>query len=254
MRRSYPRSSALALLTVGLAACTSGATATGPSTSLASGTTGGSTKTSTSASRPRVVAPGRSRLGLERADGCDDLLTRLCTLATAHVTSWGLDAPGPRWYAMEGDVARPKAGAPATVAASTAARAAAPAEGSSGTNTQEVGVDEGDQVENDGRYVYSVLDGRLRVVDTTSGQQSSTALPENTGQHQLVLDGDRLVVVSGGWSAGARGAATGGIAMPVNSYGSTVVTVFDVSDALKPTVTQRRVLEGTAIAVGRPQG
>ena len=37
--------------------------------------------------------------------------------------------------------------------------------GSSGTNTQEAGVDEGDLVENDGQRVYSVVDGRLRIVD-----------------------------------------------------------------------------------------
>ena len=53
-----------------------------------------------------------------------------------------------------------------TVAAAAAVRdEAAPSTaggGSSTTNTQEADVDEGDLVENDGHYLYSVVDGRLR--------------------------------------------------------------------------------------------
>ena len=54
-------------------------------------------------------------------------------------------------------------------------QAAAPEGGTSGTNTQEAGVDEGDLVETDGRYVYTIVDGRtLTIVDTVEGTKTGT--------------------------------------------------------------------------------
>jgi hypothetical protein len=66
---------------------------------------------------------------------------------------------------------------------------------SSTTNTQEADVDEGDIVDSDGRRLFSVVDGRLRVIDIATGAQlADIALP--AGQHQIVLAGNRLLVAS----------------------------------------------------------
>ena len=246
-RSSYANTTALAALSLGLVACSSGTTTTATPSSSPTSTKVSSSTSSSTAPRSRSVAPGRSRLGLEPVDGCDELLARLRSLATDHVTAWGLDVPGPYRLAMDDAGMRTAAGVAAPPANAPAAGAA---EQSSGTNTQEAGVDEGDQVENDGRYVFSVLDGRLRIVDTTTGEQASTELPGNGGQHQLVLDGPRLVVVSGAWNA----SRFTDVAMPMYGYGSTVVTVYDVTKPLKPTVTQRRQLEGSALAVRAANG
>jgi uncharacterized secreted protein with C-terminal beta-propeller domain len=65
----------------------------------------------------------------------------------------------------------------------------APGSGTSTTNTQEAGVDEGDLTETDGRFVYSVLDDRLRSVDLdteTFGERGRAPLR----RAQLILFGD----------------------------------------------------------------
>ena len=257
MRRTRPSRSLLGLLTTGLAAglvgCSSVPVVSSPRSTGVNGAT-------TSTGAPNPAGPGRSRLRLEPVDSCATLLARLRSLATGHVTAWGLDSPGPYGYGYgyAGDVRTWGAGVPTTMAGAaatapasrTAAGPTADAAGaSSGTNTQEAGVDEGDQVDNDGRHVFSVLDGRLRVLDTVDGTQASVSLPANTGPHQLVLDGGRLVVVSPSYVT-----QTGEDVVYGASDGATAVTVFDVSDAMHPTVVKRRVLDGQVVAVRSAKG
>ena len=99
------------------------------------------------------------------------------------------------------------------------------------TNTQEVDVDEGDIVETDGRFVYSIVDNRLRSVDL----DSSILLEEidlPTGDSQMILSGGRLVVVTSQWEATA----------------DTVVTTYAV-DAGDLTFEGRTHLEGQQVSV-----
>lgn len=75
------------------------------------------------------------------------------------------------------------------------------------TNTQEIDVDEGDIVETDGRYVYSIIDNRLRSVDLdTSTLLNEIDLPR--GEAQMILNGDRLIVVSTLWDVSASAIMT----------------------------------------------
>ena len=70
-----------------------------------------------------------------------------------------------------------------------APRAAAAGQDFSGTNTQEVGVDEGDIVETDGDYVYVANTDGLRIVSVDDAEVvAEPELPQ--GSHQLLLDGD----------------------------------------------------------------
>ncbi len=273
MRRPRPSRPSLALaaagLTVTLVGCSSGGGGAGPtSTPAGSGSTvapaaTATTSTSTaptsrpptgsSSTLPIVGGPGKGRL-LATVGSCDALLARLKDLALDHVTAWGLDAYGGGFY---GPV-------PAGAAATTAASRAAPTDskafsaagggsgGSSGTNVQEQGVDEGDQVENDGRHVYTVLDGRLHIVDTVTGEVATGPIAPELGAHQLVLDGDRLVVVSSGWGP----IGIGGGAMPYygGGYGTTTVTVLDVTNPMAPKVAEQRRLDGSALAVRSADG
>ena len=99
------------------------------------------------------------------------------------------------------------------------------------TNTQEIDVDEGDIVETDGRFVYSIVDNRLRSVDL----DSATLLDEidlPTGESQMILSGARLIVVTSQWDATA----------------DTVVTIFGVADG-KLTFESRTHLEGQQVSV-----
>ena len=76
----------------------------------------------------------------------------------------------------------------------------APLPGTSTTNTQEMNVDEGDIVETDGRYVYSIIDNRVRSVDIDNAVLlSEIDLPQ--GDSQMVLAGDHLVVATMTWTS-----------------------------------------------------
>ena len=84
----------------------------------------------------------------------------------------------------------------------TARGAAPPTQGVdfSGTNVQEEGVDEPDIVKTDGNTVYAVANGRLNAVDVRNAKPlllDSIAL-DPAMNHELLLHGDRLMVLSRG--------------------------------------------------------
>jgi uncharacterized secreted protein with C-terminal beta-propeller domain len=125
------------------------------------------------------------------------------------------------------------------MAASTEAPAAedssgadfAPLPGTSTTNTQEANVDEGDIVETDGRFVYSIIDNRVRSVDIDNEVLiSEIDLPQ--GDSQMVLAGNQLVVATMTWT----------------SVADTIVSNFDISDGAL-TLNRRDHLEGSLVSV-----
>jgi uncharacterized secreted protein with C-terminal beta-propeller domain len=66
------------------------------------------------------------------------------------------------------------------------------------TNVQEGGVDEADTVKTDGRRLFAVAAGQLRAIDVRAGALrplGTLALPEG-GAHELLLHGDRLLVLT----------------------------------------------------------
>ena len=137
--------------------------------------------------------------------------------------------------------------APAVAQPGEATAAAAPASadgsaaranggGTSTTNVQEAGVDEGDEVETDGRYVYTAIgQGAVRILDTTSGTIVATLPAFGNGQEpQLILDGTRLAVTR----------------TLSDQYGpETVVELWSVLNPGQPQLLGRTHLEGNALAV-----
>ncbi|MFF5986814.1 beta-propeller domain-containing protein [Prauserella flavalba] len=65
----------------------------------------------------------------------------------------------------------------------------------SGTNNHEAGVEEPDLLQTDGRRVVTVADGRLRVIDVASRRVTSTMDLPGGWAGELLLDGDRALVV-----------------------------------------------------------
>ncbi|HEX4428987.1 MAG TPA: beta-propeller domain-containing protein [Frankiaceae bacterium] len=113
------------------------------------------------------------------------------------------------------------------------------------TNTQVKGVDEPDLAKTDGRYLIS-LDGQLlRIVDVRTAKLRATlALPQPGSE--LLLSGDRVVVLSGATSVGVYPVASGVEDYgPARSYlgyantGTTAATVIDISNPDAPSVTHR---------------
>jgi len=101
----------------------------------------------------------------------------------------------------------------------------------SGTNVQEVGVDEPDIVKTDGRRVFTVTDRTLRVIDVASGTVTGTLALDGYG-HTLLLRGDRLLTIA------AKGTGMGPMPRPVAPdftpvADATIVTELDVANAPK---------------------
>ena len=209
--------------------------------------------TATSTTVPGTTVPGTTVIRPDRPQGfapgqlaffgdCPALLGYMQTEATERVTAWGLGGGG--IYPMNERVmtATDATAAGAPTASAEVGRSAAPAStpavppdasagGFSETNTQEVGVDEGDIVETDGEYVYVANSDGLRIVRVADAQVvGQPELPN--GSHQLLLDGDRLLVVT----SSSDGAA------------DTIVSLFDVSDPTNATLLRRSHLEGSVVA------
>lgn len=148
--------------------------------------------------------PDGGRVGLVAFDSCENARQELVRAATPHVGPYGLVVPTAR-----------TAGSPSVSARedSAAGGAAAPAPATpehSTTTVHEAGVDEPDVVKTDGRRLVSVVDGRLRVVDLASRAVTTVAGLPSGPSTQLLLHGDRALVVVGQVAVRRAGATAGG--------------------------------------------
>lgn len=213
---------------------TTGAT---PTTEPTAGTTAGTVAPNTSPEGSDTGGPqgfGTDRLNF--FGECPALLEYMQTEASKRVTPWGLDGGfGPRLE--NGEVLATDDFAVAEESSADLA-ATAPAEVDfSGTNTQEIGVDEGDIVETDGSYVYVADQRGLQIVSVADAEVvAEPELPE--GQQQMILDGTRLMVVTSGWSGAS----------------DTIVSTYDVSDPTAPELLRRTHLEGAVVATRSADG
>ena len=246
-RRLIPLTLATAALVVASACTSDGSTGSATTTDGSATTTEASSSTvpstepgdttPTTAPRPQ----GFASANLEFFGDCDALLGYMQTEASQRVTAWGLDGGGyygggdGRVMTAEDTASNESAGAPDM--APTPEGGGVQGEDFSGTNVQEVGVDEGDIVETDGTYVYVANSEGLRIVSVADAEVvAKPELPD--GGHQMLLDGDRLVVVTSSWSGSA----------------DTIVSVFDVADPTNPTLLRRSHLEGSVVATRSVDG
>lgn len=159
---------------------------------LIGGTDGGDT--------PPVIDP--SKIALVSYGDCDTALSELKQAALDHVGEFGVGIEyggggaipdldrGSDGAGAAQENAAPMAEAPADAAAPEAPK-------HSGTNTHEEGVDEPDLVKTDGRRLVTIADGTLRVVDVASRAQTGTLELPGGYATQLLIDGDRALVMSG---------------------------------------------------------
>ncbi len=201
------------------------------------GTTASSTRPGPSNPSGTTTTAGTQPLGFAGASlqffgDCPALAEHMRDVAGARVTPWGLEGdhyyggPFPVEEAMD-DAA---VDVEATVAASSDGDASAEPN-FSGTNVQEVGVDEGDVVETDGEYIYVADHSGVRIVRVDDAEIAAT-IETPGGGHELLLDGARLTVVTRSWDGSA----------------DTIVSVYDVSDPSSPELVTREHLEGALLA------
>ncbi len=207
--------------------------------------------------QPRTAAAGLGnatnagfRGQLVGYDSCSGLLDALHARARAVVGPYGFGyqlLPG-RGLEYSRPSASSLAPAPSSLASS------APLTHST-TNTQVAGVDEPDIAKTDGRYLVS-LDGQLlHIVDVRTAKLRAT-LPLPQPGSELLLAGDRVVVLSGE-SGGYNGYPMAGGAFigpgPVRFYPSTTTatttaTVVDISNPDAPAVTHRWTFDARELA------
>ena len=203
-----------------------------------------------------VTGPGGQDLvltsALEPFAACDDLLAYFKDEALDRVGPYGLDGGG-MVVAETTDAAAAGGDAPAPEAARSSS--APPVEGQnySGTNNQEAGVDEADIVKTDGRIIATVVQGQLQVIDLDRRSEVASTLTLEGWNHQLLLDGDRLLVVGegDGGSGGPMpldGPAPMDVArsgMPGGMHGISTLTLVDLSDPADARIEQTLTLDGS---------
>jgi len=211
------------------------------------------------------AAPPQRRLtdlelasSLRRFDSCDALRAWAREELAPRVGAYGFSGgsypggPVPATTAAE-DMARASGGdaSGGSSGATQPAPAVAPSPEFSGTNVQVEGVDEPDIVKTDGKRIVSIVDGKLRLssAETAAAVLDTLALPDGMYDAQLLLAGDRILVVGTtgyaqvGWEDIARDAAT---AATPDLPGTRVVQVDIAGDHL--TIGDTFVLDGNFIS------
>jgi hypothetical protein len=232
------RAAGVFVLTVslaGLTGCIADDPDAAPPTSTTPASTTGEQTPPASNDGPRFGGFGSSRMGF--FSDCPQLLGYLREHTLERVTEWGL---GYGYYPYaRGDMAAAAETAAAAGDSSGGMESAPAATGPtySETNTQEVGVDEGDIVETNGTHLFVAGQDGVRIVDVAASDVAATlAVPQ--GSHQLILDGTRLMVATQPWSSGQE----------------IVVSLFDVADPAAPVLLERQHLEGSLVAARASDG
>ncbi|HSE10660.1 MAG TPA: beta-propeller domain-containing protein, partial [Nocardioidaceae bacterium] len=209
-----------------------------------------------------VVAPSGSLVGdvldlpaaaateLEPFAGCEELRQWYVDAALPHVTAWGLGG-GP---VMPLAVAEARATLDSAAQADAAGKAVS--NGPTGTNVQEAGVDEPDVAKTDGSLVAHVKGDRVVLNDVTGEEPrklSTVPLPRDFGSTEVLLVGDRLVVLGTVWQHWGGPIAAdempGRSILPYDgSQGMTRAVVVDVSDPSSPRVVDDTSFDGSLVS------
>lgn len=221
-------------ITTGVAAATSLAVAVGVGYTLGSGRD------------PDDVPPSDPPLALANADlslaaSCDDLLASYVDRALEQVGPYGWGGgPIVMFDAQATDMGVPSESAAGSErSAATTARTTS---NESGTNVQELGVDESDVVKVAGPLLLRMRDGELLAYDVSGDEPallSSTRLDDARGNDWIGDPGGELVVVDG--RAVVLGSSLDGR--------STTITTVDLADPTSPSIVDTTTIRGRASAV-----
>lgn len=121
------------------------------------------------------------------------------------------------------------------------------AEAYSGTNVREAGIDEGDVVKTDGKYLYVLHSGNsVKIVDIQNDtmEEILTLKPEDLGENieDMFIDGERLILVTSGQLSSMEESDPD--VYEVKSRVYTSVYVYDISDRSNPEISGKMTQEG----------
>lgn len=164
------------------------------------------------------------------------------------------------------DEAADMAGAPAPTMANAVGREAeksASDDGYSQTNVQVQGVDEADIIKTDGKYVYMLRGGQVKIVDARTPADLSVLatidFSDKTGfgPTEMYVDDGRLVVIGSRWMnypmPYGRGPADAKMMIwpPWGGTSRTDIRIYDVSNAAKPSLKRELSFEGSGVSTRR---
>ncbi len=180
------------------------------------------------------TAPAAQAAGLSRFEDCDSLRTWYVDHAVDEVGPWG-------W----GGRMRPLLRRETTMEIPGATAQDGLANGPTGTNTQEAGVDEPDVAKTDGTLVVRLEDGRDLVLTDVSGSRprrlADWTLPGDARAEGLLLLDDHVLLAG---TAGTLGREGGG-----PTLGSTELYDVDVSRPTSPHLAGHTTLSGRRLSL-----
>jgi len=205
-------------------------------------------------------APAAAATGLRPFDDCAELRDWYADAALDEVTAYGLDGSGGPNLLSRDLAASARAGTLATPEPVAEERSGAPVgNGATGTNVQEAGVDEPDIAKTDGSLTY-VVRGHSLVVTDVSGDAprvlSRLDLTRELYGAEMLLVGDRLVLIASGYSYGRGGPFAVDRMLPSYHGGShhTRIGIVDVSDPASPRLETQRTVEGGSLSAREHEG
>jgi hypothetical protein len=203
-----------------------------------------------------VHVPSATAGELERFVDCEELRQWYVDAALPHVTAWGLGG-GPLVPMPIVELGRDMRAATSEAVSGVTGQAVT--SNDTGTNVQEAGVDEPDLAKTDGSLVAHV-DRRQVVLTDTGGDEprrlSSVRLPRGLGAAELLLVGDRLVVLGSTWQVWRGPVASDVLDRRTTlPYGGgpamTQVLVVDVADPAAPRVEDDTTFDGQLVSARR---
>ena len=108
------------------------------------------------------------------------------------------------------------------------------------TNNQVQGIEEGDTVITDGRFIYSIVDNSVSIIDVKTLEiKSSIELKSNDYPSRLIIHENQLIITSTGWKETDK---NGGKSI-------TNVVIYDVTNGAKPVVLNEFAQDGDMVNV-----
>jgi uncharacterized secreted protein with C-terminal beta-propeller domain len=199
---------------------------------------------------PAATAAAPKKHRLRAFASCSRFVHYARSHALAELSTRGIPVPPP--LAVRAPATMPNDGTRAPQAVSAPSTPAA-GQDFSGTNDQEAGVDEPDAVKTDGKRIFAAENGRLYALDARSDPPRLLgSIPLEGDSQELLLSGDRLLVMSGGpisYPVGvvapmAQRAPGGAALVPRIVPQRSTVTLVEVSDATAMKVLERMSVNG----------
>lgn len=200
------------------------------------------------------AAPQASAEGLVPYDSCDALLEQYRSELERTATPWGIGHGGMGFAEGGGDTAVAASADGAARSSGESSTGAAVGSGPTGTNVQEQGVDEPDSAKTVGDLILALSHGRLQVLRTGAEPEllGSASLGQDTWGSELLVDGDRVLVIASR-SQGRGGPADSRMIMPAHQ-GTTTTLLFDISTPASPRLLEQLDLDGRYLSARLADG